>query len=96
MQFFVGLFEETLPSYEPPDHECMVVILDADLYSSTAYVLKTIRPHLRPGSYLYFDEFHHRADELRAFQEFREESEMTFEVVGATLGLCGVFFRRTL
>lgn len=95
VQFFVGLFQETLPEYHPPDHDCVVVIMDSDLYSSTAYVLDSIRPLLRPGSYLYFDDFHHRADEQRAFREFLDETKMTFEVVGATLGLTGVFFRRT-
>ena len=36
VRFFVGWFEETLPQYEWPEHEVLVVVLDADLYSSTS------------------------------------------------------------
>jgi macrocin-O-methyltransferase TylF-like protien len=96
VQFYVGFFEETLPSYKPPAHECVVAIFDADLYSSTAYVLNKVGHLFVPGTYVYFDEFHDRANELRAFDEFLEETGMSFEVVGATLGLWGVFFKRVM
>jgi hypothetical protein len=35
VKFFKGWFEETLPNYQFPDHEVLVINLDADLYSST-------------------------------------------------------------
>jgi hypothetical protein len=43
--------------------------MDADLYSSTVFVLNS-------GVFLYFDEFNHRADELRAVDECLEETQL--------------------
>jgi hypothetical protein len=34
----------------------MVMIMEADLYSSTAYMLRHLMPHARPGTFFYFDE----------------------------------------
>jgi len=95
IEIFDGWFEETLPAYEWPEHDALVVMLDADLYSSTSTALRHVRDKLVPGSYLYFDELHHRSDELRAFAEFLEDNpEMTFELVCATHELSEVAFRR--
>jgi hypothetical protein len=94
VRFFKGWFEETLPGYSWPEHDVLVVVMDADLYSSTATVLHHLADHLQPGSYLYFDQFHHRADELRAFAEFLEESALAFRLVGATRELTSVVFQR--
>jgi Macrocin-O-methyltransferase (TylF) len=92
--FYPGWFEDTLPRYEWPEHEVLVVMLDADLYSSTATALSFVREKLVPGSYLYFDQFHHRADELRAFSEFVDEHGMRFSLVGASRELSAVLFQR--
>jgi Macrocin-O-methyltransferase (TylF) len=95
VEFFAGWFAETLPRYEWPDNEQLVVMLDADLYSSTATVLAAVRDHLVPGSYLYFDQFHHRGDELRAFAELVDEHPgLHFRAVGATRELSSVLFQR--
>jgi Macrocin-O-methyltransferase (TylF) len=95
VRFFPGWFEDTLPSYEWPKYEVLVVMLDADLYSSTATVLRFAAERLVPGSYLYFDQFHHRADELRAFAEYYDEHDVHFRLVGTTRDLSGVLFQRT-
>jgi len=95
VQFFKGLFEETLPDYKLPPHETLIVMLDADLYSATAFVLNTLQDAIVPGTYLYFDEFHHRFDELRAFDEFLQKTGWKFSLVGATRALDGVIFQRT-
>jgi hypothetical protein len=94
VQFFVGWFEETLPDYEWPEHEVLVVVMDVDLYTSTATALEHVRERLLPGSYLYFDQFHHRCDELRAFAELLDENPFTFELVAASSDLSMVAFRR--
>ena len=94
-EFVIGWFNETLPTYEWPEHEALVVMLDADLYDSTTTVLAFVKDKLVPGSYLYFDQFHHRCDELRAFEEFLEDAEMTFRLVAATSDLACVAFQRT-
>jgi hypothetical protein len=94
VRFFAGSFEETLPAYEWTEHKSLVVVMDADLYSSTSTALRHVRDRFEPGSYLYFDQFHHRGDELRAFSEFLDESGFVFELEAATHELTSVAFRR--
>jgi hypothetical protein len=94
VQFFKGLFEETLPSYSAPPAERVFVNVDCDLYSSATTVLDWAEPLLRPGSYLYFDEFSNRAHELRAFSEFLDRTGLAFTLVGATRTLAQVLFQR--
>ena len=93
--FFKGWFRETLPRYAPPAHERLVANVDCDLYSSAATALDTVEPLLRPGSYLYFDEFHDRANERRAFGEFLDRTGMRFDLVAASRELTHVVFRRS-
>lgn len=92
--FFKGWFEETLARYSVPDHDVMVVNLDADLYSSTKTVLQFLKTHLSVGTYLYFDEFNDRHHELRAFDEFLKETPLKFRVVGVNQILSHVCFQR--
>lgn len=94
VHFFRGLFHESLPTYSWPERDVLVVNMDADLYSSTTVALDHTKDHLRVGSYLYFDEFNYRADELRAFDEFLRANTMKFELVAATHDLTSVAFRR--
>jgi len=94
VKFFKGWFEETLPGYSVPDHDIMVVNLDADLYSSTKTVLRFLKDYVKPGTYLYFDELNDRHHELKAFDEFLKETGMKFRVVGANQILAHVCFQR--
>jgi Macrocin-O-methyltransferase (TylF) len=94
VRLFVGWFEDTLPHYRWPEHEVLVVVMDADLYSSTSTALTHVKERLAPGSYLYFDQFHHRCDELRAFAEFLDETGFGFELVAASLDCSNVAFKR--
>ena len=41
---FKGWFDRVLPGYEVPRHDRLVVVMDADLYSSTTCVLGKLRP----------------------------------------------------
>lgn len=79
--FVTGWFEDTLPSLNLPDHDRLMVNVDADLYSSARVILTYIEPHLQPGTYLYFDEFNDSGNELRAFWEFVERTGRQFEIV---------------
>jgi len=90
-----GWFDATLPSFTPPAHDQLVLNLDADLYSSTKFVLDTLRPLVVPGAILIFDEFCDRAHELRAFDEFIEATGMKFRFLCATKNLEHVAFQRT-
>jgi len=95
VSFFKGWFTETLPRYVLPTHEQLVVNFDADLYSSTKTVLDFLKPHISPGTYLYFDEFQAREHESKAFKEFLLGTGWTFRVVAASRGLTHVLFQRT-
>ena len=90
-----GWFEETLPSFALPAHERLVLHMDADLYSSTKFVLDTLRAQIERGTLIVFDQFCDRHHELRAFSDFLGETGMTFRFVGATRNLERVAFERT-
>jgi hypothetical protein len=91
--FHVGTFNETLPSFSLPPHDVLIVNIDADLYSSATLVLATLREAIKPGTYIYFDEFSDSQNELRAFDEFLDERQMKFRLVGATRKLSNVAFQ---
>ncbi len=71
-----GLFNETLPGFlEANPGPIAFLHLDADLYSSTAYVLELVEDRLVDGSIVIFDELHYWYDnykehEYKAFDEF--------------------------
>jgi hypothetical protein len=94
VKFFKGWFDQTLPGYVAPPHQELVINMDADLYSSTIYVLTTLRQLVVSGTYIYFDEFADRANELRAFAEFVDTTGMKFEMLGANSKFSRVVFRR--
>jgi hypothetical protein len=74
VSFVVGWFDKTLPSYEPPAHDQLIVNVDCDLYSSTQYVLEWIAPYLRPGTLVYFDDLFNRDHQWRALREWLDGS----------------------
>jgi hypothetical protein len=94
VKFFKGWFENTLPDYQPPPHDQLVINIDADLYSSTKFVLNALKGSIAIGTYIYFDEFCDRNNELRAFDEFLAETKMRFEVASASRSLMYIAFRR--
>jgi Macrocin-O-methyltransferase (TylF) len=92
--FFKGWFDQTLRTYKCPPHDALVINLDADLYSSTICVLNALKNEIVRGTYIYFDEFNHRDHELRAFDEFIDETGMKFSLVGVTRTMQHALFRR--
>lgn len=83
--FFKGLFQDTLPdflkSYNPGKRK--VINLDADLYSSTLFVLASIAPYLNKGDIILFDEFGVPMHEFRAFEDFFNSFYIKYEVLSA-------------
>jgi hypothetical protein len=67
--------------------------MDADLYSSTIYVLRHLRPWIRPGTYIYFDEMEQVDHEPRAFGEFIQESGLRFRGVSAHISFMHAAFQ---
>jgi O-methyltransferase len=83
--FHVGLFQETLPKFVQgfARNKKLVIHLDADLYSSTLFVLVSVASLLRPGDLLFFDEFATPTHEFRAFNDFVKAYGLQYEVIGA-------------
>lgn len=79
--FFKGWFDQVLPEYRLPVHDRLIINIDADLYSSTKFVLHHLKNNITIGTWLYFDEFADRHHEFRAFREFVEETGMQFEAI---------------
>ncbi|MGY1711436.1 class I SAM-dependent methyltransferase [Geodermatophilus sp. SYSU D00758] len=81
-----GLFEDTLPRFLA-DHPGPIAFahLDADLYSSTATVLREAGDRLVAGSVLLFDEYFNypgwERHEHRAFTEFVDRTGRGFDYV---------------
>ncbi len=93
VQFYKGWFNEVLPSYSLLPHDVLVINMDADLYSSTIYVLRHLRPFITPGTYIYFDEMNHMEHEPRAIDEFMAESGLAFRPISADRTLSNVFLQ---
>ena len=89
-ELVVGLFEDTLADFLA-NHPGPVAFLhmDADLYSSTVIVLEQVRPRLRPGSVIVFDEYFNypgwQQHEHRAWEEFVAKSGIMFRYEAYTV-----------
>lgn len=85
-QFEVGLFQDSLPRFLK-DFSCgtgrLILHLDADLYSSTLFVLTSLAGHMKPGDLIFFDEFCSTMHEFRAFDDFVRAFRFEYGVVGA-------------
>jgi len=90
--FFKGWFDQVLPTYSIPAHDVLVINMDADLYSSTIYVLRHLRIYIRPGTFIYFDEMIHVEHEARAFDEFIKESGLQFKLVSTDMAMAHCCF----
>ena len=81
-----GWFADTLPKYCFTNMDIGLWHLDADLYSSTATILDHIGPHILPGSYIVFDEYHgypgHEDHEMRAWRQYVDRTGIGWVVVG--------------
>lgn len=84
-ELVIGMFEDTLPKWTPPG-PIGLVHMDADLYSSTATVLKYIGPYLQPGCIIVFDEWYGypgcEDHEQRAWTEFTTRTGVTWKPIG--------------
>ncbi|MBI4383916.1 MAG: macrocin O-methyltransferase [Nitrospinae bacterium] len=83
-----GLFQETLPDFlcSFKRNNRMVIHLDADLYSSTLYVLIHMDRAIVPGSILIFDEFGAIDHEFAALREFARVCNRKWKLLGGRKG----------
>jgi O-methyltransferase len=86
--FEIGLFQDSLPHFVQQNDLSgrLILNLDADMFTSTLFVLTTLAPYLKPGDLVFFDEFSCPLDEFRAFEEFVRSFRIKYEVVAAVYG----------
>jgi len=82
-----GLVEKTLPDaaidFEPP----LLVLFDLDLYEPSAFALRWLIPHLKPGDLLYFDEAFDPWHERRLLDEFLDSGHRVRAIGSNHVGL---------
>ena len=94
VSFRVGWFADTVPDFDRPDTDSLIVNVDCDLFSSTKVVLDRVGHWLRPGDLLYFDEFGDLDHEYLAWLEFTNaHPELSLKLVAAANGWRNVAFR---
>lgn len=83
--FYDGMFQDTLPAFlsETVLTGRKVIHMDADLYSSTLYVLTMLHPYLNEDDIIIFDEFGVPTHEFRAFTDFVHSYRFKYEILGA-------------
>jgi len=96
-----GWFQDTLPAFlTEHDKKISFIHIDCDLYSSTKYILNTVKPYLQEGCIIIFDElvnypgFDGETGELKAFYEFITENNVNYEWIGMNgvpMGLQGYY-----
>lgn len=94
--FLKGLFQDTLFEFirTHPLHERRKIIhLDADLFSSTLFVLTTLAKDLRKGDILLFDEFNVPNHEWMAYDIFVKSFYIKTELLGAVNNYYQVAFK---
>ena len=91
----VGDFESLFAAYDWPPFDTLIAVFDTDFYPTTKSALDFIGEKLSVGSFLFFDQLNHCADELRALDEFLRETRMSFELFAAVRELSVAAFRRT-
>ncbi len=84
-KFYQGLFQQTVPGFmrEWNNQGRNVVMMDADLYSATLYVLTSIAPFLKKGDLIFFDEFAVPTHEFKAFHDFLQAYMINIELIAA-------------
>jgi len=72
IKLFKGLFQDTLGDFLKGynRNNTVLVHIDADLYSSTLFVMASLHPYLRKGDILMFDDFLDPLGEFRAFNDY--------------------------
>ncbi len=85
INFIKGLFQDSLPgfleSYKSTQRK--VIHMDADLYSSTLFVLTRLLPYLKKDDIIIFDEFGVPTHEFKAFTEIVSSYKLNYEFLGA-------------
>ena len=89
VELIKGWFHNTLPDFiRTHNKKVSFIHMDADLYSSTKYVLNVVKKHIDHECVIVFDElvnypgFDGETGELKAFYEFIIENDVNYEWIG--------------
>lgn len=92
--FYKGWFDNVLPYITNfPLHDRLILIMDADLYSSTIFVLRQIDKLIKSGDYIYFDDMSHVEHDPRAFETYIKETNKKFELICTDMRKNNVLFK---
>ena len=82
---YKGLFQQTLPLFLETyfSTKRKIIHMDADLFSSTLFVLTSISRLLNKGDIIIFDEFNVPMHEFKAFSEWVDSYYIKYEVIEA-------------
>ncbi len=85
VKFYQGLFQQTLPDFlkKFDSSKRNILMMDADLYSATLYVLTSIAPFLKKDDIIFFDEFSVPTHEFKAMHDFLQAYYINIELIAA-------------
>jgi O-methyltransferase len=94
-KFYQGLFQQTLPSFLKTfdNSKKNVIMLDADLYTATLFVLTSLAPFLKKDDIIFFDEFVVPTHEFMAYHQFINSYYFNLELLGAANNYYFVAFK---
>ena len=87
-EFIRGIFQDSLHPFIESNKTILrtkakLIHLDADLFSSTIFVLSQLYPYLKKGDIIFFDEFNVANHEFLAFKIFTESFYVKLRPIGA-------------
>ncbi len=87
-EFIKGIFQDSLFPFIESNKNLLrtkpkVIHMDADLFSSTIFVLSQLYPYIKKGDIIFFDEFNVANHEFLAFKIFTEAFYVKLRPVGA-------------
>ena len=87
-EFIKGIFQDSLFPFIESNKSLLstkpkIIHMDADLFSSTIFVLSQLYPYLKKGDIIFFDEFNVANHEFLAFKIFTEAFYVKLRPIGA-------------
>ena len=94
-KFYKGLFQQTLPSFLKNfvNDKKTILMMDADLYSATLYVLSSMAEFLKKGDLIFFDQFAVPTHEFRAYLDFTQSYYKNLKLIAAANNYYFVAFK---
>ncbi|MEJ7683568.1 MAG: class I SAM-dependent methyltransferase [Segetibacter sp.] len=94
-KFLKGLFQQTVTVFltEFDNSRRNVLMMDADLWSATLYVLTSFAPFFKKGDIIFFDEFVVPTHEFKAFLDFTQSYYLNLQLIAAANNYYFVAFK---